>query len=567
MILQRLKEYSEKIELPPPAYQKMKIKWLVKLDRDGNLLGLVKTEQESAKGKLIGIEHWVPNPGKKTVGIVSGLFSERADYVLGKFDDEQKEKRTAEKHLHYLANLDNFAMKKELPETHAIKAFFSKHNAELPSEFDQINAGDWIRFEINDVDPTDLTEVREYWADSLEDGKSGVCLLCGRERRLSRCQPVALKPIPGGQTSGVQLISANAAPFESFGLTQSYIAPLCRTCSEATHHTINHLISSENNSFRLGDKIVFIFWAMEDLPFSMKNLFSNPSEGDVKALFQSAFKGKGWVDIEETERFFCLGLSGSGGRAVVKEWIDTTLPTVRDNLRIFFDGHYLVEEKPYHSIYSLAAATARDLKDVPAHIPVALIRTALLGKPLPTAILTTTLRRCAIGYQSKDKRKHVLSSQAALIKLFLAYKSLELKEINLEEWMSKLDPSFDNPAYLYGRLFYLLERIQNAASGGGGVERTFGSAMTSPISALPRLVARAKQAHLPKLHRDSPGLYFWFQQQMTEVLDKLDPNVSFQTRLQPEEQGLFVLGYYHQRAQKKETVENEESTTQSNSNN
>jgi len=133
--------------------------------------------------------------------------------------------------------------------------------------------------------------------------------------------------------------------------------------------------------------------------------------------------------------------------------------------------------------------------------------------------------------------------------------------------MTSLDPNFERPAYRYGRLFNVLERIQENATGGGGVERTFGSAMTSPVSTLPRLIGRAKQAHLPKLKRDKPGLYYWFQETLTEILEKPEPLGGFKTRLEPEEQGLFVLGYYHQRAHRKSDEEAKTEMTETSINN
>jgi CRISPR-associated protein Csd1 len=59
-----------------------------------------------------------------------------------------------------------------------------------------------------------------------------------------------------------------------------------------------------------------------------------------------------------------------------------------------------------------------------------------------------------------------------------------------------------------------------------------------------RLV-RGAQPHLSKLERDRPGVARALQLRMEDVMSGLP---SFPTTLTLEEQGLFALGFYHQRA-------------------
>ena len=113
--------------------------------------------------------------------------------------------------------------------------------------------------------------------------------------------------------------------------------------------------------------------------------------------------------------------------------------------------------------------------------------------------------------------------------------------------MVQLDPTNANPAYLCGRLLAVLEGIQRAAIPGAKatiVDRFFGTASSAPASVFGRLM-RGAQPHLSKLERDNPNAYRALQRRMEEVTTGLD---SFPRTLTLEEQGLFSLGYYHQRA-------------------
>lgn len=100
------------------------------------------------------------------------------------------------------------------------------------------------------------------------------------------------------------------------------------------------------------------------------------------------------------------------------------------------------------------------------------------------------------------------------------------------------------PAYLLGRLFMLYEEAQNIGLGTGRkpwdmapIHSMFGTAMTRPASVFPTL-ARIAEIHLVKPE------CFWVRKQVTEVKDML---TGYPRALDPIEQGMFDLGYYHQR--------------------
>jgi len=106
-----------------------------------------------------------------------------------------------------------------------------------------------------------------------------------------------------------------------------------------------------------------------------------------------------------------------------------------------------------------------------------------------------------------------------------------------------LDPNSIDPAYCCGRAFALLEVIQKD-SVDGDLNKTikdsyFSSASTTPSLVFPRL-CRLSQHHLAKL---DIGVRIHREKQLGEVLNKL---TVFPRLFSLEDQGKFVLGYFHQ---------------------
>jgi CRISPR-associated protein Csd1 len=121
------------------------------------------------------------------------------------------------------------------------------------------------------------------------------------------------------------------------------------------------------------------------------------------------------------------------------------------------------------------------------------------------------------------------------------------KEIREDGYMEQLDLTNRDPAYLSGRLLAVLEFIQEAASPGIKatiVDRYYGTASSAPASVYGRLL-RTTQSHLSKLRKEKRGAYTVLQRLLQEVLAGLN---AFPATLNLQDQALFALGYYHQRA-------------------
>ena len=118
-----------------------------------------------------------------------------------------------------------------------------------------------------------------------------------------------------------------------------------------------------------------------------------------------------------------------------------------------------------------------------------------------------------------------------------------------------LNEESQDTAYVLGRLFSVLESIQMEANPGIKAtirDRYFNSACATPASIFPVLV-KLKNSHVKKLEREKGSAKVYYEKLLTEIMGKLDDR--FPTRLSLEEQGKFILGYYHQVQKKYEKKE------------
>ena len=118
----------------------------------------------------------------------------------------------------------------------------------------------------------------------------------------------------------------------------------------------------------------------------------------------------------------------------------------------------------------------------------------------------------------------------------------------LPEVLPMLDETNVHPAYLLGRLFAALERLQGAAQGDLNAtigDRYYGAASTAPVTVFSRLLGLSRH-HLAKLRGESRGLSVNLDKAIGGIMTLL-PADKFPAVLPMDQQGLFAVGYYHQR--------------------
>lgn len=108
----------------------------------------------------------------------------------------------------------------------------------------------------------------------------------------------------------------------------------------------------------------------------------------------------------------------------------------------------------------------------------------------------------------------------------------------------ELDTNQTSVGYQLGRLFAVLEKIQEEANPGINAtirERFYGAACATPVTVFANLM-RLKNHHLAKL--ENKGRVVNFERLLGEIIANLS---DFPAHLSLHEQALFAIGYYHQR--------------------
>lgn len=540
MLLDRLREYSFRLkELAPPGYDRTPIRWLIQLDSQGNCLGFITTTsgRKKDRGKI-----YVAPAVMKTSGVRASLLVGNGEYVLGIPRKKSRPERVTECHRAFVTEVAACAQATGLPELQAVRKFLAAldpRSLPLPEDFDpEMN----LTFVVEEKLLIELPEIQDYWARKQGSGEGeDLCLVCGRRCRATERHPLKLKGIPGGQASGMSLVSANAPAFESYGLRASHIAPVCRDCAERYAKAANALREREDSRLVVGP-LLYLFWTRRQTEFSVVHFLSQPQPAEVQALLSAAARGRSAAEVDPTA-FYAVALSASGGRVVVRDWLETTVEEVKEHLARWFAWQRLVdrngEEGPYVPLFSLARSLlppkGNIQQDLPPNVPRVLLKAALEGGRLPSWLLYQAVKR-------NRAEQDLTRPRAALIKMVLLSQQPHFQE----DAMVRLDDENLEPAYLCGRLLAVLEQVQVVAVSPKAtlIDRFYGTASTAPASVFSRLLKGA-QAHLGKLRKEKPGAYAALQERLEAILGEL---TAFPPVLSLEEQGLFALGYYHQRA-------------------
>ena len=108
-----------------------------------------------------------------------------------------------------------------------------------------------------------------------------------------------------------------------------------------------------------------------------------------------------------------------------------------------------------------------------------------------------------------------------------------------------LNQQSTNKAYVLGRLFAILEKAQEDANPGINTtikDRYFTSACATPASVFPVLL-RLSNHHIAKAEYG-----YTSENRIKEIMDILEiEDKPFPKNMSLEDQGIFILGYYHQK--------------------
>ena len=589
-LVELAKEKQREGVLPPTGYklfsQQSPIRWVIHL-KDGEFLHLEEIEITDK-----------PRPIRQRSGKVSPknvkpyLLVDEARVVLGK--PEPGKERDAE--------LLHEGFKRLLK---GLKAYASSRDPQIAKAVDSIE-GFLSKITPNDprlqkIDPKDVTTfaiegittaspylfeekvVQDFWkshiAQEFSSEIEGTCGVC--EARTGLLQTLPMEVVVDGQKC--QITSFNLSAFESFGKKQTTNATLCFSCGIMAAQALNLLLKDERHRSTLvrkeawsrkspGSKRltslsvsplhtqVALYWLkleesgddQREFEINLLDLFSQPlaeksleveeTLASFKELLKTPWKGTGPLELKGGS-FHLAVISANKGRLVLREWIGIPIDSLRERLTGYASALSITGPKGEHPRFFPIPVLLDAVKDPNPNTLRGLIRTAYLGALPPPGLLESAVRRIRIPNERAPGNLHPIM---AALKLSLTFgKEEEMKA------MESLNPKNRNPAYLSGRLLAVLEEIQLRAANwrlnASLVDRFYGSASTSPATTFPVLIKLAETGHLPKLRKSQLG-YQKMRGLLEEILSLLDEAGGFPSTLPLKDQGLFALGFYHQRA-------------------
>jgi CRISPR-associated protein Csd1 len=223
-----------------------------------------------------------------------------------------------------------------------------------------------------------------------------------------------------------------------------------------------------------------------------------------------------------------------------------------ENLRRHYDDLTIIHHERARPVsvprilMELTPPASRKREAIPKVLIGSLMRSILEGTPYPQALFALMISRIRIDSNDPDQprvERKVDYPRAAYIKAHLLRKARVSGDKKLEEGLTEvLNTENRNPGYMLGRLFALLEKAQQDANPGIKAtikDRYYASASATPGAVFPVLI-RLAQHHLSK---SDYGHY------VDKLIERVISHVgSFPNHLTLNQQGLFALGYYQQRA-------------------
>lgn len=600
MILQALVDYYEALaaqgKITKPGWTNAKISYALQINAEGELKRVIplKTIEQRGKKKVEVLQNMaVPGGEIRSSGIRAQFLWDNSSYMFG-VSNKSNKNTSAEKvaknkerdckcfeamkklQLDLLAEMQGEYAK-------AVRNYFlhwqvdqAEENAVIAPFKDDILSGGNLVFQLEGQlnyaqDDAELKKIWDKAHAGSDESIAGQCLVTGKIAPIARLHPL-IRGIRGAQSSGASLVSFNARAYESYGHNedQGLNAPISEYAAYAYGAALSHLIADHNHNNLLSDTTV-VYWAADAEPV-YEDIFNAAvfsktetiSDNSLHELLNNISRGLmvdfNGIPVKPENRFYVLGIAPNAARLSIRFFWQSSFGEVIKNISQHYEQLKIV--KPAYEkwenipLWVLLQETANKNSKDKAATPIlagAVFRAILSGSNYPLALLQNIILRVKADQDNADKGiKKISWVKAAIIKACLMrnYHNEEVTTVAVNE-------ESKNTAYVLGRLFAVLEGLQEKANPGITAtikDRYFNSACATPNTVFPILMKLATH-HLKKL-RSERGTAIYFDKQISALTNKIEMNEHpLPAHLSLENQGIFILGYYHQlqkRFEKKE---------------
>jgi CRISPR-associated protein Csd1 len=576
---------EEDSTIPKIGYGTASISFSLNVDDNGNLINLTSCKIAAGK-KLIAKPMTVPEPVKGRTGtkVLPDFLFGNSSYVLG-FDDKGKPDRARACFESFKEYNISILQNAQCREANAVIKFLEKWNPDkaldnpaIRDNLEEIYKGAVFIFRYNGKDDVhNVPFVQKAWMEyknRASDSTIQQCLATGKLAPIAILHPT-IKGLYKGQSMGNSLVSYNESAYESYNTSkkkrQGLNGPVSEYAAFAYGTALNALLADMGHKLILGDTTV-VFWAETTAPiyqdmFSLfmdcsqlyakddekKTVRSPAAEKTVRTILEKIAQGK-IADVDEVYkeavdkniRFYVLGMSPNAARISVRFFLKGSFSSFMEKIEQHYEDMSIQKQfdtdmtsVPVWKILGETLSKVSDDRAVSTYLSTSLMRAVLLGDDYPNSLYQMILLRI---HAEKDINYY----KASVIKACLLRKARKSGNDMYKEVLTlSLNENTTNKVYHLGRLFAVLEKVQKAAN--PEIKSTirdkyFSSASTTPASTFPTLLALA-QHHISK---SDYGAYY--DKMIGEIMDKLEVDDNpFPKNLSLDEQGIFYLGFYHQR--------------------
>lgn len=565
MILQALYDYYQRKAadpeslIAPEGFEWKEIPFVILIDREGHFIALEDTREGEGKKKKAK-QYLLPKSVVRTGPRgwqTSFLLWDHYGYVLGHARSESdKDRAMAEKQMpSFIKRIQGLPADVKSDEgVMAVIRFYENGEYEKVKEAENWDectkiVGCNMSFRLDgefDLVPC-RDAIKMYVKSQIGDGAddaTGLCLVTGKNAEIARIH----SDTPINKDSKKFVSFQKSSGYDSYGKEQAFNAPISKSAEFAYTTALNMLLGKESkNKVQVGDATT-VFWSEkedvfeEDFPAFFGYSKDNP-DADVQAV-KSLYEGikSGHAQTDSKTRFYVLGLAPNSARISVRFWHTGTIAEFAGNIRQHFDDLDIIrssKDSGHFSMFWLLFAMAHEGKvdNVPPNLSGQIFQSVITGGLYPATMLQQAIRRIRAT-------QDVTRIQASILKSYLNRFS-RIYKTKAEEITVALDPTNNNPGYRIGRLFAVLERIQEKASSATLNstirDRFYGAASSTPVTVFPQLL-KLKNHHLGKIDESFKNYY---ERLIGEIIDGIGG--SMPSHLSMEDQARFAIGYYHQR--------------------
>lgn len=557
MILKALYDYYNRCDnLPAKGMEEKEIGFLIVLSPDGHFLRFedCRTEKDHARVYLVK-----KHVGRSSAAVANYLYDNSA-YVLG-----YSEKSNGKEQLYF----DTFKAKVEsiselFPDNKDLYAIRSFYNNSRETILDMISLDVlWEDIKKNLSKKYSTFSFRIEGDLKIVAEKKEILQLedCDDETKADNLCLVSGKHGPSVDTTTATMIAGSQATaklvafqvnsgYDSYGKSKCGNAPISEEAEFAYTTALNSMLQKgSRNKFMLGSR-TFVFWASNNKEASKETEeslfellgFSEDTNDDpnanlmkVRKVFESIYSGIMKTGLDD--KFYILGLAPNSARIAVIYWSETTLKDFAEKILCHFNDMEIhdtrKDKKPYMGIREIISSVTLGgkLSDATPNLPEAVVKSIFQGLPYPQTLYSACIRRI------RAEQKLTIT-RAAIIKAYLNRQSNNNKKIDI-----MLDKDNNNQGYLCGRLFAVLDKIQEDANNISSIRERYMNAASATPSAVFATILNLSVHHSEKL---DGGRRIYFEKLKREILDKVSAD-GFPTHLDLQDQGRFFVGYYHQR--------------------